>query len=274
MKNRRLFLMAVFAMLPLLAVACNLSTSQSTAQPTDALSDEVEPSPEAVDPTPEDTQQDGLSVVLDVSGVAEDFNYEVIPGVPFSTDRPWWDMLPEHIVITLEGYPVGQHLMQPQIFIYPVQGLNTYENVGNIPADLEALLQSQQPGQNLPYLPFYNAGQVMHAQVKFMDFQSGSGVRYLTQFDQAVLPINNNELLYTYQGLTSDGNYYVAAVLPLNMPGLPEDANVTDALPPEFFNNFPQYMANMVTMLNQAEDSVYNPDLSALDAMVQSIAVE
>ena len=113
--------------------------------------------------------------------------------------------------------------MKPQIFIYPVQEMSAYENVGNIAADLEALLQSQQPGRILPYLPLYNAGQVMHAQVKFLDFQSGSGVRYLTQFDQALLPINNDELLYTYQGLTSDGRFYVAAVLPVKAGPAPQN---------------------------------------------------
>ena len=45
----------------------------------------------------------------------------------------------------------------------------------------------------------------MHSQVQYLDFKNGTGVRYLTQFDQGILPINNYELVYTYQGLTSDG---------------------------------------------------------------------
>ena len=268
-KSQFLFLLMVSLSLIVLASACSLSASQPVpaADPTATL-------PEVAEPTPDTSgQSDGL-VSVDVSGVAQGYSTQVVAAVPFSTDRPWWDMLPEHIVLTLEGYPVEDHLMQPQIFIFPVQEMSAYENVGNIAADLEALLQSQQPGRILPYLPLYNAGQVMHAQVKFLDFQSGSGVRYLTQFDQALLPINNDELLYTYQGLTRDGRFYVAAVLPLNLPGLPADANVSDATPPEFFNNFPQYMADMVMNLNQADASVYNPDLNALDALVQSIQVQ
>jgi len=261
--------MMVSLSLIVVASACSLSASQPapTAEPSATV-------PEAAEPSPDTSGQSSGLVSVDVSGVAQGYSTQVVNAVPFSTDRPWWDMLPEHIVLTLEGYPVEDHLMKPQIFIYPVQEMSSYENVGHFAADLGALLQSQQPGQNLPYLPLYNAGQVMHAQVKFMDFQSGSGVRYLTQFDQALLPINNDELLYTYQGLTSDGRFYVAAVLPVNLAILPANANVSDALPPEFFNNFPQYLANIVAMLNQTDGSQYSPNLNALDALVQSIQMQ
>ena len=267
-KHQYWFLLTVSLSLSVLASACSLAANQPApaAEPSASV-------PEAAEPTPDTSGQSGGGVSVDVSGVAQGYSSQVVAAVPISTDRPLWDMLPEHIVLTLEGYPVQDHLMKPQIFLYPVQEMSSYQNVAHFAADLGALLQSQHLGQNLPYLPLYNAGQVMHAQVKFMDFQSGSGVRYLTQFDQALLPINNNELLYTFQGLTSDGRFYVAAVLPVNLPGLSADATVSDALPPEFFSNFPQYLANIVATLNQTAGSLYSPDLNALDALVQSIQV-
>lgn len=43
----------------------------------------------------------------------------------------------------------------------------------------------------------------------------GGGIRYLTQFGQAAGLITNPELFYTFQGLTDDGAYYVAAVFPV-----------------------------------------------------------
>ena len=68
----------------------------------------------------------------------------------------------------------------------------------------------------MPFLPLFNAAQVMHTHLQYLDFKNGQGLRYLTEFDQGIIPINNYELIYTYQGLTGDGKYYVAAVLPVN----------------------------------------------------------
>jgi hypothetical protein len=99
-------------------------------------------------------------------------------------------------------------------------------------------------------------------------------VRYVTQFDQAFIPINNNELIYTYQGLTSDGKYYVAAVLPLNHPSLPADGKVTGKEPAEFTSAFPTYVANVVKALNPQAANTFTPDLTLLDAMMSSIEIK
>lgn len=40
----------------------------------------------------------------------------------------------------------------------------------------------------MPFLPLFNAQQAMHAHVQYLDFQSGQGLRYLTQYDQAPSP--------------------------------------------------------------------------------------
>ena len=110
----------------------------------------------------------------------------------------------------------------------------------------------------------------MHANIQYLDFKNGKGLRYLTQFDQAPLPINNNELFYTYQGLTDDGKYYVAAVLPVNHPSLPADQKVTGNEPPEFTSDFPKYVANVASNLNTQAANTFTPDLTKLDAMMSS----
>lgn len=100
--------------------------------------------------------------------------------------------------------------------------------------DLQILLQNHQAGEYLPFLPLFNAHQVMHTSLQYLDFKNGTGLRYLTWFSQGIMPINNYELIYTNQGLTSDGKYYVAAVLPVTHPNLPSDGKVTGNEPPEF----------------------------------------
>ncbi len=144
---------------------------------------------------------------------------------------------------------------------------------GQIVASLQTLLRSPQEIPDLPFLPLYNAAQVMHTHLQYLDFGTGHGLRYLTEFSQNFMPVNNYDLIYTYQGLTDDGKYYVAAVLPVNHPSLPADEEVTGNEPPEFTGAFGAYVANVVATLNaQAADS-FTPDLTRLDAMMGSLEI-
>jgi hypothetical protein len=96
----------------------------------------------------------------------------------------------------------------------------------------------------------------------------------VTWYSQGDWPINNRELLYTYQGLTRDGKYYVAAVLPVALPGLPADAQDTDNLPSGFTTHYIQYVADTAAMIDQQPAGAFTPDLGKLDAMMQSIEIE
>ncbi|MBX2998064.1 MAG: carboxypeptidase regulatory-like domain-containing protein [Caldilineaceae bacterium] len=222
-----------------------------------------------------DSATDGsLHISLDTGSIASDFETEMIAAVSANGDVPYWVVLPAYTLVTLQGYPIADHLMQPQIFIYPVEELTEInEGAGQIVASLKTLLQSPQEIQTLPFLPLYNAGQMMHTHLQYLDFQNGQGLRYLTQFSQAVVPINNYELIYTYQGLTSDGKYYVAAVLPVNHPSLPADVQITGNEPPELTSDFDAYLANVVAALNPEAASSFTPDLTQLDAMMSSLEV-
>jgi hypothetical protein len=236
------------------------ATSTQTAAPT-------------LTPADSDGQRTAL-VTVDTSGVAQDLTTQVVAPVLASADAPWWAVMPEHTLLTLQGYPITEHLIEPQIFVYPVQGLGTNEAAEKVAKDLQALLQDRQVGESMPCLPLYDGVQVIHAQVKYLDFENGQGVRFLTWYGQGIMPINNHGLLYTYQGLTSDGEYYVAAVLPVNLPALPADERDTDNLSPDFSNNYLKYLADTVAMLDQQAPGTYTPDLSKLDAMVQSIEIK
>jgi hypothetical protein len=134
---------------------------------------------------------------------------------------------------------------------------------------------------HLPFLPPINAGQVFYAQADFLNFRNGSGIRYITQFDQAPLAINNQEIFYTYQALSSDGKYYVVVTMPINAPFLVADNNPASITPADGialnysdFNAFPQYVNDMATKLNSTAPEVFTPSLAQLDKMIQSIQVD
>ena len=207
--------------------------------------------------------------------MATGLQIETVAAAPANADAPFWEVLPEYTRATLQGYPIGSHLMKPQIFVYPVEDLGKVnEGAGKIAATLQTLLQSPQEIPNLPFLPLFNASQVMHAQTQYLDFKNGQGLRYLTEFDQGILPINNYELIYTYQGLTNDGKYYVAAVLPVNHPSLPADEKVTGNEPPEFTSDFPAYLANVGKALSSQAADTFTPNLTQLDAIMSSLEIK
>jgi hypothetical protein len=77
--------------------------------------------------------------------------------------------------VTLQGYPISEHLLQPQIFVYPLADLAMNQAAGNTAQGLQILPQDQQAVQVMPYLPLYNPAQVLHTQVKYLDFKNGQG---------------------------------------------------------------------------------------------------
>lgn len=260
----------------LLLSACAPATTPATALPNPTATSAPQPTiPPTVQPTAVPTSDGSLHLSIDTGKMATGFQTETVPAKTAGENVPVWEVLPEYTRVTLQGYPISSHLMKPQIFIYPLKDLGTAnEGAGKIAATLQGLIQSPAEIANMPFLPLFNASQVMHFHVQYLDFKGGQGLRYLTQFDQAPIPINNYELIYTYQGLTSDGKYYVAAVLPVNHPSLPADAKVTGKEPPEFSSNFPAYLANVVKTLNPQAANTFTPDLTQLDAMMSSLEIK
>jgi hypothetical protein len=256
--------------------ACSTGDS-STLDPTATSAPPVTAEPTAI--VPEGTAVPATSglpeVSLNTGNIATNFQTEVVAAQTNSSDAPYWEVLPEYLLATLQGYPISDHLMMPQIFIYPVKELGEVnEGAGQIVVSLQTLIQSPQEITNMPFLPLFNAAQVMHVHIQYLDFKNGQGVRYLTEFDQGFVPVNNNELIYTYQGLTSDGKFYVAAVLPVNHPSLPANETVTGNEPAEFASDFPTYLVNVVNSLNPPAANTFTPDLTQLDDMISSLEIK
>jgi hypothetical protein len=225
---------------------------------------------------PAATQQSGAStdIALDYSGLAQNVTLETVAAQPATSDGPWWAGAPQYRLLTLQGYPVINHQSKPQVFIYPAGELAAAnENMGKVATELQSLLQTQQAGEPLPFLPLINAKQVIHPQVQNLDFKNGKGIRFLTMYSQGIVPINNYELIYTFQGLTSDGKYYIAAVLPVTDPQLPNDATVNEQLTGTG-TDYQNYISKTVALLNQEPAGSFTPDLSKLDALIRSLEVK
>ncbi len=197
-----------------------------------------------------------------------------------------WDIAPAHLQLTLQGYPLNSSFHVPQIFVYPAA-----EYAAANPAAAESMKRLKvilsNPGapyanDTLPYVPFFNAGQVFAAQEKVIQFNGGSGIRIVTQYAQDVSPINNGGLFYHFEGLTSDGKYYIVAILPISLPFLPVDNNPNSPVPsggiPFPQNNAPgssfeNYFKQITDLINAAAPDQFNPSTNTLDELIQSIKV-
>lgn len=251
-------LLIACAIIPLLLSACQPATASSNLPST------------ATQPPVLSTQTPSsapVRVTLDLSGLAQAQTVETVAAVPASTGDFWTGVMPQYTLLTLQGYPVAGSSYQPQIFIYPVADLAGFnETAGKMATDLQSLLQTRQAGDPLPFLPLLNAKQMLHPQVQYLDFKNGKGVRFLTWYSQGFMRITN-------PGLTSDGKYYIAAVLPVSHPDLPDTQQAFTQSNDELKNYLP-YVTKTVTWLEQQPGSSFTPDLAKLDALIQSIEVK
>jgi hypothetical protein len=122
--------------------------------------------------------------------------------------------------------------------------------------------------QQLPFLPLLDQQQMMQAQISYFNFKNGQGIRYLTQFSQGFNPINNHDLVYTYQGLSDDGKYYISAILPVNLSSLPSGASPIPG------DNYDSYVAGIVQQLNSQQPIDFKPGLSYLDDLMASFEIK
>ena len=220
------------------------------------------------------------------NGLASSAIAENIDVVNDQTGSPW-DVAPAHLQLTLEGYPSNASFHVPQIFVYPTQ---QYAAANQSAAEsikrLQAVMSkpdSQDTNDVLPYVPFFNSGQVFAAQEKVIYFNGGSGFRIVTQYAQDVSPINNGGLFYHFEGLTSDGKFYIVAILPTSLPFLAADNNPASPVPtggiPFPQNNasgsdFENYFNGVTELINNSPADQINPSLNTLDALIQSISTQ
>lgn len=195
-----------------------------------------------------------------------------------SPDEPM-QIWPAHTKIVLQGYPLQDTAYQPQILIFPA---NEYQQMSKDPASseydartmigsLQSILSTQRfplQGYYLPALPDQHARQIFHAQETILSFKNGNGIRYITEYSQAAFPaFGGRDMLYTFQGLTNDGKYYVSVMMPINLAGL-------EPMPDSAANpaQYPGYLMKTISQINQAGNQ-FNPSLESLDALVQSLLI-
>jgi hypothetical protein len=244
-----------------------IPTELPTTEPPTAEPPTAEPPPSGILVT-----YQGISFYYDPS-IASGVTPEIVPQEELMGGGEY---MPEHVGFFFDGYVLQNTFHEPRIHVYAVADLiagsaSSETTVNNL---RQFLTERPADPASIPLLPLFNAAQLMRAQISYLDFQNGSGVRFLSEYAQYFAPIANSDLFYTFQGLTSDGTYYVAAILPASNPILQAD---TTQIPGGDFDAFSAtydtYIADIVQQLNAQTPASFTPDLSLLDAMIQSLTV-
>lgn len=288
--NRRITITALTLIASLMLTG--IMTAQNTTTP---ITPEVTPDliPPEVTLEPEATPEIGLDAVQTILGggirfvlpesIATGATVESVAAVALSDDMPPGNAMPAHTRIALEGYETGESFVVPELRIFNTADFADYDygvgEVAGFPAELALLkkLLDERPelylAPRLPMLPVINAGQLFHARQHYIEFDGGSGIAYLTAYGFDVSPIIEGQVWLSFQGLSDDGQTYISGAFPV-------DTNYLITKPPEdmdyeaFSNGYALYMLSIRTGLNDQISTVFEPSLTTLTLMLESILVE
>ena len=203
------------------------------------------------------------------------YTQTIMPPVAYQADVPGGPVgAPAHVLLSFgEDDPtVALENGAFTIAVYPVeQYVQLFQDNGDVSiatavAELQALLASrpEEPTPPLPMLPPQIGQNDLAAQVKYIDGDSFTGVRFLGRSVLDVSPVLNGEVRYHFQGLTDDGKYLVVASSNLD----------TSALPSEAAADAPVDLAGATETINGTTDDQWTPSPSVLDAIVESVVIE
>lgn len=166
-----------------------------------------------------------------------------------------------------------------QVYVFPVAGLQALDpSVAKNVQALQAILAAKTvaPEQEIPILPLMPASQVFHAQTHFLDFVNGSGVSFVTAYRQDASALTNQDIFYTFQGISLDGAWYVAVYWKVSTPALPDTVEAAQKVLPADANaqQFEAYLTQTVAALDALPPAAFAPNLRLLDQLSQSMRVE
>lgn len=222
----------------------------------------------------------GVSFSFD-SAVAKSAQGVTVPAVAIDPSVPGGLSMggPEHTAFGFDGNKITSEVspFQAQVRVYPTDALEALDPaIAREALALKTLLQVKPAAitDPVPVLPLFNAQQVVHPQLKYLNFKNGQGVRVVTFYAQSPAPITNDGLFYTFQGMSADGKWYIIAFFPVRTDKLPDtfkDANITDTA--AWMKGFSKYLKDTDTMLSGLPSDAFTPNLDSLDQLIESLQV-
>jgi hypothetical protein len=219
---------------------------------------------------------DNISLIIP-EGLVTGGSFKTSIDVEFPYINPSFGDMPEHTVLTLDGNTVSGR--NGRILVFKASEFATYTELTQ---QMITALQGLQSGRTYPE-DLYNHPYTNPLKI----IASGTfGQRYMTQVMTGFTPYNNDDIFYYYAGLSTDGIYFIEALLPVNVSFLPANGNPS-TITPNGGVPFPFGVDDMVTFrqkwdeysnlvsekLNNAAPEAFTPTLAVMDELVGSITV-
>ncbi len=293
-EHNRSKLALVAVSLPLMAGLCNSPLSQEQNIESQAPTESVAPSSTAAGtgpstavlqpttgatPLPDQTgsaslTQDGITLFFDPNLIL-DITADTIPAAP--EPSPFLEAHPDYVTFSFI-------LDSGALSVVRVQDYAALSD--NAEGEMQRLKEmiAARPPQVQECIPqpalsaFYItcSHQQFDANIAFLDFPNGSGVRFVTVYAiQDAVPVSNEHLAYVFQGFTEDERYYVSAGFHITHMDLEEFiAEVPEKVYADTSGEaLRQYFEDYEAILNASEGR-YQPLLSRFDEILGSLRIE
>ena len=268
---------------------CNSAVSQNLNT---EVKSESSPQPSVELPKQQKVEFKGVSFTYNPQMLGE-VKVEEIEELPLAqeSDKPD-SVAPRHILFKIKK---SDKERESNIYIFPIEDFrrmftistetrNHFDEKINDLKDATTDLKSRKD-ELMPRIPLWDGSQSIQVKLKQLPFQSGKGVIYLTQFDIEPSLINNEGLIYCFQGLTGDGKYYVLAEFAVELPFLPESYQVFEFeeynLPVYFYKEpeknqkqYEKYISEIAKRLEKLPQDEFEPNLNRFEEIISTLKVE
>jgi len=217
--------------------------------------------------------------------VASSYQWQVVPATPYTvTTEPEPVGAPRHAVITFDGQSIEDAAAGgPIIYIYPRYEYEAIwreandETISERMTELETILE-ERPDQlhpPIPILPPVKGINDLAVQAAYLTLNGGSAVRGVGRVIEEAVPVTNEGLTYYAQGLSDDGQIYIAMRWPVNASTLPAALDDLDQKEIDEAASDPSgYMIKTTRQLDELLPSDWQPDLLDLDSLISSLKIE
>lgn len=207
-------------------------------------------------------------VRIDAAPVARSVSGQLLPPVAHVAGAaPSLNGQPARLRLRFDGDPLPEAVdpLQRQVIVYPLAAYRALFPAGGqvlLDERVAALrrLLSERPefvdAEEIPVLPDAESAQVFRARIRYLRFDGGEGVAFITRYPASgASPAG--PLTWTFQGLTDDGRYWVSVFHPVHAPGLPRPG--------------PEYTT--VRHLDATRPGDFRPSTDTLAAVVRTLRV-
>ena len=161
----------------------------------------------------------------------------------------------------------------PAGFVNQMQALSELLETGIDPARCTQPITGEPV---LPFLPWINMKQAFCAQPRIIEFAGGRGVRYLSYYTQGLDPVLDQQVFYTFQGLTNDEQFYIAAFFPVQTGLFPTEPPACAACSDPGYDPVAEWatlLGEQLIQLNVQPESDFVPSLRVLDDLIRTIQI-